>query len=127
MEVSRVFDFSANDDRLVRTSQPDTVIRSLQPNTTYFWRVHVVRPPEVGPWSSPWQFTTRFTSHIVDGSSDENLPVGSTAIVYDLLGNIIARQEIIHEDDQLRYYVSSGVVCIVAILPNGQIRRFMRR
>lgn len=127
VEVSTVSDFSANDDRLIRTAQPDTVIRSLQPNTTYFWRVRVVRPPEVGPWSAPWQFTTRLTSHIVDGSFNRYLPIGSTVIVYDLLGNILAHQEIIHEDDQLRYDTTSGVVYFVAILPNGQIRRFMRR
>ncbi len=46
-----------NDSRLYRTLYNDTTLSGFIAGSTYYWRVRVVRQPEVGPWTTPWSFT----------------------------------------------------------------------
>lgn len=127
VEVSTVSDFSAHEDMLLRVGRSDTLLRSLQPNTTYYWRVRVVRPPEAGRWSSSRWFTTATSSDVENTESENPFPVGSTIMIYDLLGNILARQQIIDEVEQQEYHATRGLVCVVVTLPDGRVRRFLRQ
>jgi hypothetical protein len=54
----------ANDTWLYRTQHNDTTLSWFSPGTTYFWRVRVIRQPEVGPWTLPWSFTTPYTTSV---------------------------------------------------------------
>jgi len=54
----------ANDTWLYRTQHNDTTLSGFSPGTTYFWRVRVIRQPEVGPWTLPWSFTTPYTTSV---------------------------------------------------------------
>lgn len=54
----------ANDTWLYRTQHNDTTLSGFSPGITYFWRVRVIRQPEVGPWTLPWSFTTPYTTSV---------------------------------------------------------------
>ena len=54
----------ANDTWLYRTQHHDTTLSGFSPGTTYFWRVRVIRQPEVGPWTLPWSFTTPYPTSV---------------------------------------------------------------
>ena len=58
-----------NETQLYRTQHNDTTLTGLSHGLTYYWRVRVVREPEVGPWTLPWSFTTPVVS-----STDEEAP-----------------------------------------------------
>jgi hypothetical protein len=47
----------ANEALFVRTQYNDTTLTGFAQGVTYFWRVRVVRQPEVGSWTQPWSFT----------------------------------------------------------------------
>jgi hypothetical protein len=54
----------ANDTWLYRTQHNDTTLSGFSPGITYFWRVRVIRQPEVSPWTLPWSFTTPYTTSV---------------------------------------------------------------
>jgi hypothetical protein len=127
MELSTSPEFTT-DVVFLRTQRPDTTIRFLQPTTTYYWHVRVIRPPEVGKWTQTWTFTTMTPSTVpLDGNVAE-LPVGTLVVVYDVLGNEIARETIVREHQPLASNVEDKLLLLVATTPSGAtLRRVINR
>lgn len=127
VEVATDQEFS-RDVLFMRTSRPDTTIKGLQPNTTYYWHVRVIRQPEVGNWTQTWTFNTMTTSSITQSDDDAEIPVGSTVVVYDVLGNVVAREHIQLERQQLAPYISDKLLIVLATTPTGAtLRRIIYR
>ena len=127
VEISTDSTFST-DVQFIRTTHPDTVLRNLAPNTTYYWHVRVIRQPEVGSWTTTWTFTTMATSSIPDEGAEADLPVGSSVIIYDVLGNILARELIERERQQPAPYIKDKLLFVLATTPTGTtLRRVIYR
>ena len=122
VEISTDSTFTA-DVQFIRTTHPDTVLKNLHPNTTYYWHVRVIRQPEVGTWTTTWTFTTMAPSSIAHEGAETDIPVGSAVVIYDVLGNIIAREHIEREQQHPPLDIKDKLLFIVATTPSGAILR----
>ena len=127
IEISPSPDFT-NDVLFLRTQRPDTTIKHLQPSTTYYWHVRVIRPPEVGKWTQTWTFTTMTPSTVPFDGNVAELPMGTLVVVYDVLGNEITRETIIRQHQPLAPNVQDKLLLLVATTPSGvTLRRVISR
>lgn len=91
----------ANESLLYRTQYNDTILAGFTPGTTYYWRVRVIRQPEVGPWTLPWSFTIPTTSSVEVDPHQEMVTLRGTLLevaqsvspsqvtLYDLTGRSV--------------------------------------
>ena len=63
LEIAADPSFS-NETLFYRTLYNDTTLTGFSQGLTYYWRVRVIRQPEVGPWTLPWSFTIPITSSV---------------------------------------------------------------
>lgn len=122
VEISTSADFT-EDVRFLRTQLPDTTIKDLQPQKTYYWHVRVIRQPEVGPWTQTWTFDVMTPLTVSDDGVAVGLPIGTNLIVYDVLGNEIARETILRDQQTVVPDIHDKLLFVVATTPSGYIYR----
>jgi hypothetical protein len=122
VEISTSADFT-QDVRFFRTQLPDTTIRNLQPQKTYYWHVRVIRQPEVGLWTQTWTFDVMTPLTVSDDGAATDLPIGTNLVVYDVLGNEIARETIVREQQHIVPDLHDKLLVIVATTPGGAVYR----
>lgn len=122
VEISTSADFT-EDVRFLRTQLPDTTIKDLQPQKTYYWHVRVIRQPEVGPWTQTWTFDVMTPLTVSDDGAAVGLPIGTNLIVYDVLGNEIARETILRDQQTVVPDIHDKLLFLVATTPSGDIYR----
>ncbi len=127
VEISTDSTFMA-DVQFLRTTHPDTLLKNLKPNTTYYWHVRVIRQPEVGTWTTTWTFTTMAPSSIAHQEAEPDIPVGSFIVIYDVLGNIVARERIERAQQQPAPDIKDKLLFVIATTPSGAtLRRVIYR
>ena len=118
VEVSPTPEFM-QDVVFLRTQRPDTTIKNLQPNTTYYWHVRVIREPEVGPWTQTWKFDIMTPSQVAGDTPSPVFPIGTEVVIYDVLGNEIMRYRVQQESNHIELDIRDKLLLMVAHMPSG--------
>jgi hypothetical protein len=103
----------------LRTQRPDTTIKNLHPNTTYYWHVRVIREPEVGPWTQTWKFDIMTPSQVAGDTPSPVFPIGTEVVIYDVLGNEIMRYRVQQESNHIELDIRDKLLLMVAHMPSG--------
>lgn len=100
LEISEDPSFGS-DSRMYRTLYNDTTMSGFTAGSTYYWRVRVVRQPEVGPWTVPWSFVIPVSTSVEEHHQPllieqyGNVLVASATAtcieLFDVTGRIILR------------------------------------
>ncbi|MFN8368883.1 MAG: hypothetical protein U0Y96_16720 [Candidatus Kapaibacterium sp.] len=89
---------------------------SLQPNTTYYWRVQGVNTIGVGEWSDVWKFTTGHSTDVADNEDSRFITISpiptSDALVINGIGDVI--NGIGDEDITVKLYDTQGKLYLVS-------------
>lgn len=106
-----------------RTEEDQTRLESLRSGTTYWWHVRVIRGLTFGDWSEIRSFTTERTTSVSAAELASDLPVETRVIAYDLLGNELARDVIVHAGQPLFHGLATRTIVVVITTPDGSVRR----
>lgn len=132
LEISEDPSFS-NESSLYRTLYNDTTLSGFSQGVTYFWRVRVVRQPEVGPWTLPWSFTIPLASSVDRDDTKPPIQLRGTVIdishdlnavsldLYDLTGQVVLNTQGRNQTDVA--HLQRGVYIAVVTTSSGRIYR----
>ncbi len=132
LEVSEDPSFS-NESSLYRTLYNDTTLSGFSQGVTYFWRVRVIRQPEVGPWTMPWSFTIPLATSVDRDDTKPSIQLRGTVIdisqdhnpvsldLYDLTGQLVIHT--LSTDHTDIAHLQRGVYIAVVTTSSGRIYR----